>query len=64
MDIEDMVSIFLVAVGHNIKNQKAQFIFQRSGETISRVFKLVLLAVLKLSEHPRAFQKYIPNLAS
>ncbi|CAN0907274.1 hypothetical protein LINGRAHAP2_LOCUS24712 [Linum grandiflorum] len=30
-----MVAIFLVTVGHNIKNRKAQFLFQRSGETIS-----------------------------
>ncbi|CAN0887113.1 hypothetical protein LINGRAHAP2_LOCUS15535 [Linum grandiflorum] len=49
MDIDEMVAIFLVTVGHNIKNRTAQFLFQRSGETISRVFKLVLLAILKLS---------------
>ncbi|CAN0919495.1 hypothetical protein LINGRAHAP2_LOCUS31487 [Linum grandiflorum] len=49
MDIDEMVAIFLVTVGHNIKNRTDQFLFQRSGETISRVFKLVLLAILKLS---------------
>ncbi|CAN1336720.1 hypothetical protein LINPERPRIM_LOCUS37273 [Linum perenne] len=44
-----MLIIFLVTIGHNIKNRKAQFLFQRSAETISRTFKLVILAILKLS---------------
>ncbi|CAN0873005.1 hypothetical protein LINGRAHAP2_LOCUS10255 [Linum grandiflorum] len=44
-----MVAIFLVTVGHNIKNHKAQFLFQRSGEKISRIFKNILLSILKLS---------------
>ncbi|CAN1332181.1 hypothetical protein LINPERPRIM_LOCUS35621 [Linum perenne] len=43
-----MVTIFLVTVGHNIKNRKTQFLFQRSAEIISRVIKLVLLSNLKL----------------
>ncbi|CAN1317839.1 hypothetical protein LINPERPRIM_LOCUS30581 [Linum perenne] len=51
MDVEEMVAIFLVTVGHNIKNRKAQFLFQRSAETISRVIKLVLLSILKLESH-------------
>ncbi|CAN1781578.1 Putative nuclease HARBI1 [Linum perenne] len=49
MAAHEMLAIFLVTVGHNIKNRKAQFLFQRSAETISRTFKLVLLAILKLS---------------
>ncbi|CAN1120464.1 hypothetical protein LINPERHAP2_LOCUS210 [Linum perenne] len=49
MEISEMLAIFLVTVGHNIKNRKAQFLFQRSAETISRTIKLVLLSILKCS---------------
>ncbi|CAN1764959.1 hypothetical protein LINPERHAP1_LOCUS9479 [Linum perenne] len=48
MDINEMVAIFLITIGHNIKNRKAQFLFQRSAETITCVFKLVLLSILKM----------------
>ncbi|CAN1825503.1 Putative nuclease HARBI1 [Linum perenne] len=58
MAIHEMVAIFLVTVGHNIKNRKAQFLFQRSAETISRTIKLVLLSILKLS--PLLLEKPTP----
>ncbi|CAN1836537.1 Protein ALP1-like [Linum perenne] len=43
-----MVAIFLYTIAHNEKNRVLQVVFRRSGETISRVIHLVLLAVLKL----------------
>ncbi|CAN1765580.1 hypothetical protein LINPERHAP1_LOCUS9674 [Linum perenne] len=58
MAVHEMVAIFLVTVGHNIKNRKAQFLFQRSAETISRTIKLVLLSILKLS--PLLLEKPTP----
>ncbi|CAN1187904.1 hypothetical protein LINPERHAP1_LOCUS28085 [Linum perenne] len=61
MDVEEMVAIFLVTVGHNIKNRKAQFLFQRSAETISRVIKFVLLSILKLESHLLAKPTPVPQ---
>ncbi|CAN1762341.1 hypothetical protein LINPERHAP1_LOCUS8321 [Linum perenne] len=61
MDIEEMVAIFLVTIGHNIKNRKAQFLFQRSAETISRVFKFVLLSILKLESQLLAKPTPVPQ---
>ncbi|CAN1756716.1 Putative nuclease HARBI1 [Linum perenne] len=61
MDIEEMVAIFLVTVGHNIKNRKAQFLFQRSAETISRVIKLVLLSILMLESQLLATPTPVPH---
>ncbi|CAN1332297.1 hypothetical protein LINPERPRIM_LOCUS35665 [Linum perenne] len=61
MDIEEMVAIFLVTIGHNIKNRKAQFLFQRSAETISRIFKLVLLSILKLESQLLAKPTPVPE---
>ncbi|CAN0924115.1 hypothetical protein LINGRAHAP2_LOCUS33968, partial [Linum grandiflorum] len=48
MEIDEMVAIFLVTIGHNIKNRTCQFLFRRSGETVARTIKSVLLAVLNL----------------
>ncbi|CAN1175207.1 hypothetical protein LINPERHAP2_LOCUS31819 [Linum perenne] len=48
MDINEMVAIFLVTVGHNIKNRTAQVLFHRSAETISRTIRKVLCSILKL----------------
>ncbi|CAN1802170.1 hypothetical protein LINPERHAP1_LOCUS23261 [Linum perenne] len=45
-----MVAIFLVTVGH--------ILFQRSGETISRTFKQVLLSIHKLG--PLLLEKPTP----
>ncbi|CAN1154073.1 hypothetical protein LINPERHAP2_LOCUS19810 [Linum perenne] len=60
MDVNEMVAIFLVTIGHNIKNRKAQFLFQRSAETISRVFKLVLLSILKMESQLLAKPTPVP----
>ncbi|CAN1162250.1 Putative nuclease HARBI1 [Linum perenne] len=60
MDINEMVAIFLVTIGHNIKNRKAQFLFQRSAETISRVLKLVLLSILKMESQLLAKPTPVP----
>ncbi|CAN1292830.1 hypothetical protein LINPERPRIM_LOCUS21761 [Linum perenne] len=48
IEIDEMVAIFLYTIAHNEKNHVLQVVFRRSGETISRVIHLVLLAVLKL----------------
>ncbi|XP_056176731.1 uncharacterized protein LOC115671314 [Syzygium oleosum] len=41
-DVAEMVGMFLHILGHGIGNMLAQERFQRSGETISRYFSLVL----------------------
>ncbi|KAK1258135.1 hypothetical protein QJS04_geneDACA024823 [Acorus gramineus] len=48
--VEEQVGIFLLIVGHNARNRVCQDRFQHSGETISRYFRKVLKACLKLSE--------------
>ncbi|CAN0881594.1 Protein ALP1-like, partial [Linum grandiflorum] len=48
MEVDEMVAMFLVTIGHNLKNRACQFLFRRSGETICRTIKDVLLAVLNL----------------
>ncbi|CAN1233356.1 hypothetical protein LINPERPRIM_LOCUS3872 [Linum perenne] len=48
IEIDEMVAIFLYTIAHNEKNLVLQVVFRRSGETISRVIHLVLIAVLKL----------------
>ncbi|KAK1258226.1 hypothetical protein QJS04_geneDACA020730 [Acorus gramineus] len=50
MFILEQVGIFLLIVGHNARNKVCQDRFQHSGETISRYFRKVLKACLKLSE--------------
>ncbi|KAK1257188.1 hypothetical protein QJS04_geneDACA024915 [Acorus gramineus] len=55
MWIEEQLAIFLTIVGHNSTNRYCQDRFQHSGETISRQFREVLSACLKLSKlviHP------------
>ncbi|XP_024634373.2 uncharacterized protein [Medicago truncatula] len=49
MTVEEMVAMFLVAVGHGVGNRMIQERFQHSGETVSRHFHQVLHVVLKLS---------------
>ncbi|CAN1247858.1 hypothetical protein LINPERPRIM_LOCUS6517 [Linum perenne] len=44
----ELVAIFFVTVGHNIKNRTAQVLFHRSAETISRTIREVLCSILKL----------------
>ncbi|KAL3728828.1 hypothetical protein ACJRO7_033415 [Eucalyptus globulus] len=48
--VDEQVGIFLSMVGHNNKNRDLCERFQRSGQTISKFFTLVLKAFLKLSK--------------
>ncbi|KAA0045064.1 retrotransposon protein [Cucumis melo var. makuwa] len=50
VDIEEMVELFLHVLAHDVKNRIIQREFVRSGETVSRHFNLVLLAVVRLYE--------------
>ncbi|CAN1267895.1 hypothetical protein LINPERPRIM_LOCUS12947 [Linum perenne] len=43
-----MVAMFLLTIGHNAKNRTCQVPLHRSGETVSRTMKCVLVAILKL----------------
>lgn len=51
MLVDEQVAIFLHIIAHRMKNWIIQNNFQRSGETISRYFNIVLTAVLKLQSH-------------
>ncbi|KAL0551175.1 hypothetical protein IC582_010261 [Cucumis melo] len=46
VDVKEMVATFLNIVAHDVKNRVIQREFMRSGETISRHFNMVLLAVI------------------
>lgn len=46
--VEEQVCIFLHILAHHVKNRTMQDRFQRSGETISRYFNLVLKGVCRL----------------
>ncbi|KAA0062285.1 retrotransposon protein [Cucumis melo var. makuwa] len=50
VDVEEMVAMFLHILAHDVKNRVIQREFVRSGETVSRHFNIVLLAVLRLYE--------------
>ena len=50
VDVEEMVAMFLHVLAHDVKNRVIQREFVRSGETVSRHFNIVLLAVLRLYE--------------
>ncbi|KAA0054567.1 retrotransposon protein [Cucumis melo var. makuwa] len=50
VDVEEMVAMFLHVLAHDVKNHVIQREFVRSGETVSRHFNIVLLAVLRLYE--------------
>ncbi|XP_061351124.1 protein ALP1-like [Gastrolobium bilobum] len=47
MGVEEMVSIFLHILAHDVKNRIIKRQFMRSGETISRQFSKVLLSVIR-----------------
>ena len=53
----ERIAIFLWILSHHTKNRRTTFQFWRSGETISRHFNTVLLAVLRLHDvlwhHPQ-----------
>ena len=46
--LEERVAIFLWIVGHHTKQRRTKYFFERSGETVSRHFNVVLQAVLRL----------------
>ncbi|KAL4032715.1 hypothetical protein IC575_005796 [Cucumis melo] len=48
VDVEEMVTMFLHILAHDVKNHVIQRKFVRSGETVSRHFNLILLAVVRL----------------
>lgn len=48
IDVAEMLGLFLHILGHNIGNRLAQERFQHSGETISRLFSLVLDKVCEM----------------
>jgi len=48
--IEEQVAMFLITVGHNLRNRDVSAIFNRSGEPVSRYFGLVLHAIGKLKD--------------
>ncbi|KAL0541780.1 hypothetical protein IC582_021837 [Cucumis melo] len=50
VDVEEMVAMFLHVLAHDVKNRVIQREFIQSGETVSRHFNLVLLAIVRLYE--------------
>jgi hypothetical protein len=48
--IEEQVAMFLITVGHNLRNRDVAAIFNRSGEPVSRYFGLVLHAIGELKD--------------
>uniref|UniRef100_A0A9I9E610 DUF8040 domain-containing protein n=1 Tax=Cucumis melo TaxID=3656 RepID=A0A9I9E610_CUCME len=50
VDVEEMVAMFLHVLAHDVKNRVIQREFVLSGETVSRHFNIVLLAVVRLYE--------------
>ncbi|XP_044347875.1 uncharacterized protein [Triticum aestivum] len=48
--IEEQVAMFLITVGHNLRNRVVSAIFNRSGEPVSRYFGLVLHAIVHLRD--------------
>ncbi|XP_057450768.1 protein ALP1-like isoform X1 [Lotus japonicus] len=49
--IEEQAAIFLHILAHHAKNRVIKFKFQRSGETVSRYFNLVLNSVVRLHKN-------------
>ncbi|TYK08565.1 retrotransposon protein [Cucumis melo var. makuwa] len=61
VDVEEMVAMFLHILAHDVKNRVIQREFMRSGETISRHFNMVLLAVIRLHEELLKKLQPVPN---
>ncbi|XP_050946534.1 uncharacterized protein LOC127151158 [Cucumis melo] len=59
VDVEEIVAMFLPVLAHDVKNHVIQREFVRSGETVSRHFNLVLLAVVRPYEE--LIKRPIPN---
>ncbi|TYK14046.1 retrotransposon protein [Cucumis melo var. makuwa] len=60
VDVEEMVAMFLHVLAHDVKNRVIQREFVRSGETVSRHFNIVLLAVVQLYEE--LIKRPVPRL--
>ncbi|KAL4035117.1 hypothetical protein IC575_003792 [Cucumis melo] len=58
VDVEEMVVMFLYILAHDMNNRVIQRKFVRSGETVSRHFSLMLLAVVRL--HDELIKKLVP----
>ncbi|KAA0054690.1 retrotransposon protein [Cucumis melo var. makuwa] len=61
VDVKEMVAMFLHILAHDVKNRVIQREFMRSGETISRHFNMVLLAVIRLHEELLKKPQPVPN---
>ncbi|XP_050942532.1 uncharacterized protein LOC127149987 [Cucumis melo] len=61
VDVEEMVAMFLHILAHDVKNRVIQREFMRSGETISRHFNMVLLAVIRLHDELLKKPQPVPN---
>ena len=48
--VEEQVAKFLMILAHNQKNRVVNFIFRRSGETVSRHFHQALRAIISLED--------------
>jgi hypothetical protein len=58
MLVDEQVAMFLYILAHHVKNRIVKRQFRRSGETISRHFKSVLHAVIRL--HAEFIEKLEP----
>lgn len=61
MLVDEQVAMFLHTLAHNEKNRIIVNRFQRSGETISRYFKIVLDAVCRLHKDFYKIPVRVPN---
>ena len=61
INVEEMVSMFLHTLAHDVKYRMIQQEFVRSSETISKHFNLVLLVVLRLDDELLKKLQPIPN---
>ncbi|XP_050938811.1 uncharacterized protein LOC127148658 [Cucumis melo] len=50
VNVEEMVAMFLHILAHDVKNRVIQREFMHLGETISRHFHMVLLAIIRLHD--------------
>ncbi|KAA0052287.1 retrotransposon protein [Cucumis melo var. makuwa] len=60
VDVEEMIAMFLHVLAHDVKNRIIQWEFVRFGETVSRHFNIVLLAVLQLYEE--LIKRHVPHV--
>ena len=50
LTVQEQVCIFLLSIGHNIRNRIIQERFQHSGHTISKYFPRVLKAICRIEK--------------